>query len=166
MMPGPHAAVSLGIGLLGWWWSRSPVTLPAALAAGTLVDVDHIADYAYYALTQEHRLILPLHGYELAIPLWLVTNHAQERRTATVVVISYLVHLVSDELGNKTKPGTYSLLWRVANGFRLETLSRDPRAGIQGRQEDLDSLNRLTLRIARNLGGARGLLFEHRLRLP
>ena len=147
MMPGRHATVSLGVGLLGWWWSRSPASLPLSLAVGTLVDLDHIADYAWYALVKEHRLILPLHGYELAFPLWWTVKQPLGQRAAIVVVASYLLHLLSDELGNRTKPGTCSLIWRLVNGFRIESLSRDPAAGIQGRREDLDRLKRLASRL-------------------
>jgi len=149
MMPGRHAVMSLGVGLLGWWWSRSPAALPASLAVGTLVDLDHIADYAWYVLRNEHRLILPLHGYELAFPLWWAANRFLGRRAAIAIVTSYALHLLSDELENCTKPGACSLTWRMVKGFRLEALSRDPLAGIQGRQEDLDGLKRLVSRLGR-----------------
>ncbi|MBE9508670.1 MAG: hypothetical protein IMY86_11550 [Chloroflexi bacterium] len=147
MMPGRHATVSLGVGLLGWWWSRSPATLPLSLVVGTLVDLDHVADYLWYALVKEHRLILPLHAYELAFPLWWTVRQHLGQRAAIVVVASYLLHLLSDELENRTKPGACSLIWRLVNGFRIESLSRDPVAGMQGRREDLDRLKRLVSRL-------------------
>ena len=153
MMPGRHAKLSLGVGLLGWWWSRLPAALPLSLVVGTLVDLDHIADYAWHALMQEHRLILPLHSYELAFPLWWIVKQSQGQRVAVVVVASYLLHLVSDELENRTRPGTYSLVWRLINGFRIESLSRDPAAGIQGRQEDVDNLKRVASRLLTVLSG-------------
>ena len=137
MMPKQHAAISLGVGLLGWWWSGKPATLPASLAAGTLIDLDHVADYAWYAATGEHRLLLPLHGYELALPLWWTGARSLGRRAAGAIVLAYILHLVIDEQSNRTKPGTYSLIWRALNQFRLETLSRDPAAGIRGRNDDL-----------------------------
>ena len=146
MMPGRHALISLGVGLLGWRWSKSPVTLPLSVVAGTLVDLDHIVDYVWYAITGEHRLILPLHGYELAPALWWVTRRLLGQRAATSIVTSYVLHLLSDELENHTKPGAYSLTWRTLHGFRIEALSRDPDAGIWGRQEDLERLKLLASR--------------------
>ena len=147
MMPGRHAAASLGVGLFGWWWSRSPATLLASLAVGTLVDLDHIVDYAWYALRDEHRLILPLHGYELTFPLWWAAKRFLGQRAAIVVVASYAIHLISDELENCTKPGAYFLIWRIVNDFQIDALSRDPLAGIQGRQDDLERLKGLVSRI-------------------
>jgi hypothetical protein len=151
MMPERHALVSLGIGLLGWRWSRSVAILPVTLAVGTLVDLDHAADYAWHILSGgEHRLILPLHAYELALPLWWVARRTLGQRAAVAITASYCLHLLSDELENQTKPGTYSLLWRMVNSFRIERLSRDPVAGIQGRQEDVDRLRQLMSRLVRS----------------
>lgn len=146
MMPGPHAAVSLAVGLLGWRRSRALVAIPLSLATGLLIDLDHAADYAWYTWRQEHRLILPLHGYEFALLLWLLVRRCLGSELAAVSTISYLLHLLSDEIGNQTKPGTYVLTWRLLNGFRLECMSRDPAAGIRGRQEDFDKLGRFFAR--------------------
>ena len=143
MMPGRHAVLSFGVGLLGWWWSRKPATLPLSLAAGTLADLDHLVDYCWYALRSEHRLILPLHGYELAPALWWATKRYLGPQAATPVVVLYLLHLLSDELENRTKPGAYSLIWRSVQGFRFSALSRDPLAGTRGRREDLHKLGLL-----------------------
>ena len=143
MKPVKHAKASLVVGLLGWWWSGSGETLPLSLAAGTLIDLDHLVDYAWYTLTRDHRLILPLHGYELAFPLWRLVKMALGQRTATVVTASYVLHLLSDRLENRTKPGTCWLVWRLINSFRIDDLSRDPEAGLQGRQEDLETLQQM-----------------------
>lgn len=143
MMPKQHAALSLGVGLLGWWWSDKPAALPACLAVGVLIDLDHAADYAWYAATGEHRLLLPLHGYELGLPLAWISARRLGPKAAGAVVASYLLHLVIDEQSNQTRPGTYSLLWRARHCFRLENLSRNPAAGIQGRNDDLAALRRV-----------------------
>jgi hypothetical protein len=149
MMPTRHAQVSFSIGLIGWWWSRSSIVLPASLAVGTLVDMDHVTDYAWYAVRGEHRLILPFHGYELAYVLWRTARRLAGQRAAVAIVASYVVHLVSDDLQNRTKPGAYWLVWRVINRFRLDKLSRDPAAGIQGRREDMEGLGRLASKLGR-----------------
>lgn len=137
MMPRQHAALSLGVGLLGLLWSGKPAVVPASLVAGILVDIDHVADYAWYSATGEHRLLLPLHGYELALPLGWLMSRWLGPRAAITVTLAYLLHLITDERCNLTRPGTYSLLWRVRHSFRLDALSRDPKAGIQGRLDDM-----------------------------
>lgn len=137
MMPPQHAALSLGVGLAGGWWSGKPAVVFASLVAGTLVDLDHIADYAWYAATGEHRLLLPLHGYELALPLGWIMARWLGPQAAITITIAYLLHLITDERSNQTRPGTYSLIWRARHRFRLEALSRNPKAGIQGRLDDL-----------------------------
>lgn len=146
MMPKRHALMSIGIGLLGWAWSRSPLTLLASLTVGVFVDLDHVVDYGWYAVSDEHRLVLPLHSYELVPALWWATRRPLGKRAAFSVTLSYLMHLLSDEVENCTRPGAYSFLWRAASGFRFECLSRDPSAAVQGRQEDLAKLGRLLLR--------------------
>ena len=143
MMPKRHALMSLGVGLVGWRYSRSLAALPLSFLVGTLVDLDHIVDYAWYVLRGEHRLILPLHSYELVPVLWLVVKSLQGQRVAVPVVASFVLHLLSDELENHTKPGAYSLVWRAIAGFSFEVLSRRPVNAIQGRRDDLDGLRHL-----------------------
>jgi hypothetical protein len=143
MMPRRHAAISLGVGFLGWWWTKVPAVLPWSLVAGVLVDLDHVVDYGWYTLRGEHRLILPLHGYEVAFALWWTAKRLLGPRAAIPIVASYVLHLLGDERENDTRPGSYSLIWRSLHGFRLSALSHDPPAGIRGRQEDLEKLRRL-----------------------
>jgi hypothetical protein len=143
MMPPQHAVISLGVGLLGWLWSGKPITVPASLVAGVLIDLDHVADYAWYAATGEHRLLLLLHGYELALPLGWISMRWLGPEAASAAVASYLLHLVIDERSNQTRPGTYFLLLRARQRFRLEALSRNPVAANQGRHEDLAALRRI-----------------------
>ena len=143
MMPRRHLMASVGIGLFGWWWSGAAVTLPASVVAGTLADLDHGADYGWYALKGEHRLVVPLHSYELTVPLWWGATRLLGKRAATIILASYLLHLLSDQVENRAEPGAYSLFWRIARGFSFEKLSRDPVAAIQGREDDLYRLRQL-----------------------
>lgn len=143
MMPRHHVLMSLGVGLVGWRYSRSLASLPLSLLAGTLVDLDHIVDYAWYALKGEHRFILPLHSYELVPVLWWVAKSLLGQRVAVPVVASFVLHLLSDELENETEFGAYSLIWRAIAGFSFEVLSQRPVDAIQGRRDDLDRLRHL-----------------------
>ena len=72
MMPRGHTIISLVAGGSVWAATGSPWALPAALAAGVLVDSDHLVDYAELALTMKRRhFFVPLHGYELVVVAFL-----------------------------------------------------------------------------------------------
>lgn len=135
--------ISTVIGMAGWaaTWDRRALTL--AVASGTLPDLDHGADYAWYALTGTHRLLLPLHGYEWLIPLALWSKKRWGMRLAAVVVASYLCHLLADQTENQTKAGGYFWLYRFWNRFSLERISQDPVAGAMGRMEDIEALKKI-----------------------
>jgi hypothetical protein len=144
MMPKQHAAISAGWGALGWAWSGTIAALGSSVLVGVALDFDHAVDYAYYRLSgEQHRLLLPLHAYEWAIPLWLITRFLGGHRLAWATVGSFLLHLLADQWENKTKPGTYFITYRLLKGFRLEALSRDPEAALTGREDDMAALKRL-----------------------
>jgi hypothetical protein len=142
MLTHKHALISAAIGVIGWWRSGDPVTFVAALAAGTLPDVDHVVDYAYLRRYSEHRLILPLHGYEYAL-LGGGLALAAGNLVVQTAVISYLIHLLADQRENQTHPLGYSLLFRAWRRFRIEAISSVPEAAIRGREEDLRLLSNL-----------------------
>ncbi len=147
MLTHKHAFISVAVGAVGWWATGSPLTtLPltgaAALLAGTLPDVDHIADYLYFNQTGEHRLILPLHGYEYAI-LGGGAALLSGNPVAIVATLSYLIHLLADQMENRTHKLGYSLLFRARHRFRIEAISTMPEAAIRGREADLELLRNL-----------------------
>lgn len=142
MLPHKHLLISAAVGALGWWGTGEPTASLAALAAGVLPDLDHIVDYAYYGWRGEHRLILPLHGYEyagLAAAVALMTND----KIVGVAAISYLIHLLADQAENRTRIGGYFLCFRAWNRFRLEAISTMPDAAMRGRMDDMEMLKNL-----------------------
>jgi hypothetical protein len=145
MLPHKHLAISTAIGAVAWWHLGTPNALGVALAAGVLPDLDHAVDYAYYHWRGEHRLILPLHGYEYAI-VAAALAFAQQDPIIGVATISYLIHLLADQAENRTKRLGYSLLYRAWYGFRLSRISTVPEAAARGREDDLQMLRRLPQR--------------------
>lgn len=140
MLPHRHLILSSFVGLSGWITTRDRRALPLAIGSGTLPDLDHGADYLWFALRKEHRLILPLHGYEWLIPLWLWSRRRWGTRLAAVVTISYLVHLLADQYENQTRAPGYFFCFRFLHSFHLASISRNPIAGINGRVEDLEKI--------------------------
>jgi hypothetical protein len=145
MQPQKHAVLAFAVGGIGWWRTGQPAALVAALAAGLLPDVDHIADYSYWHWRGEHRLILPLHGYELAL-IGAVAAWRKGDKILGVAALSYLLHLLADQLENHTHALGYSLLFRFWHRFRIEQISTMPESAIRGRMADIDSLKGLLQR--------------------
>jgi hypothetical protein len=146
MLPQKHALISTAIGAIGWWKTRDFGACIAAIAAGVLPDVDHIVDYSYYRWHGRHQLILPLHGYEYAI-LSAIAALLTRNRILGVATISYMVHLLADQMENHTHRLGYSLLYRIRHRFRIEEISTVPEAAARGREEDMRSLQALLRRL-------------------
>jgi hypothetical protein len=146
MVPQKHALISTAIGAIGWWQTGDIRVCIAAITAGVLPDADHIVDYSYYRWRGRHRLILPLHGYEYAvlsaIAALLTYNHI-----LGVATISYMVHLLADQLENHTHRLGYSVLYRIRHRFRIEEISTVPDAAARGREEDMRALQTLLRRL-------------------
>jgi hypothetical protein len=137
MLPHKHAIISATIGAIGWWTTGEPAACGAALATGVLPDVDHIIDYSYYRWRGDHRLILPLHGYEFALLGTVIALLAGDKILG-IAVLSYFIHLLADQSENRTRKLGYSLFIRAWYRFRVEEISTVPEAAIRGRMEDMD----------------------------
>lgn len=146
MLPHKHVAISTLVGAVAWWQFGSPTALGVALASGVLPDLDHAVDYAYYHWRGEHRLILPLHGYEYAIAAAALA-WVQQNPIVGVAAVSYLIHLLADQTENSTKRLGYSLLFRAWHSFRLDRISTVPEAAARGREDDLRMLRKLPQRL-------------------
>ena len=145
MLPHKHVIISATVGAAAWLASGQPVSFPLAVAAGVLPDVDHIADYAYFRRYGVHRLIMPLHAYELAL-LGAGLTLLGGNLIVAVVTLSYLIHLFADQLENQTHRLGYSLFFRARHRFRVQEISTVPEAAIRGREADMRLLRRLLQR--------------------
>ena len=145
MLPHKHAIISAAVGAAGWWATGEPAAGVAALATGVLPDIDHLIDYLYYRWRGDHRLILPLHGYEFALAGAVVALR-DGNKILGVAIISYLIHLWADQFENQTHRLGYSLLFRAWYRFRIEDISTVPEAAMRGRLEDMNLLKGLLSR--------------------
>jgi hypothetical protein len=146
MLPHKHAIISTAIGAIGWWMTKDIKAGVAAVAAGVLPDLDHIADYVYYRARGTHRLILPLHGYEYAV-FGAIAALRADSRILGIAALSYLVHLLADQMENRTHPLGYFVLFRVWRRFRIEDISSVPEYAALGREEDMRLLTSLFHRL-------------------
>lgn len=121
MLPQRHLAASLGIGAGMWALTGNPLTLPAAVATGALIDGDHFPEYvAALVFGRRPRVVLLAHAWEwaaLGLPLLvLLGGHP----VALAAWLGLLSHLVLDQVGNREQvpPLFYFLTWRAWRRFR------------------------------------------------
>ena len=67
-----------------------------------------------------------------------------------MITISYLAHLLADQVENQTRLPGYFFFYRAIKGFLLSEISRNPIDGANGRLEDMAKLKRLVNRIGIN----------------
>jgi hypothetical protein len=110
-----------------------PYTLPVAIAAGVLVDADHLIDTLDKRDGDTNLKIhmwRPFHAWEyvavglaLFLTLW---NHP----LFLAFLLGYTSHLVLDNITNVVHPLAYSIIFRASRGFRRRRLTPhlfDPR---------------------------------------
>lgn len=144
--PRTHVLSSLPLAYLishRWGWAGAL----GALAAGVMIDGDHLVDYAWTRISRErNHFLAPLHGWEVALGLTLLASkarrlaerqavpgrwlgHTREQAGTPQLVAAALtgaslgmwLHLALDVLGNRPKHvGVYSLAYRARHGFRRE----------------------------------------------
>jgi hypothetical protein len=119
--PYQHAMVSAVLAAGTYAITRRPLAAAGAFAAGTLIDADHLVDYAVCKLTKTRVwLILPLHGWEFA---GLAAIAAIRRPLLVPALVSYLIHLAMDQVFNGLgQPFAYSVLWRAFHRFHVPRL--------------------------------------------
>ena len=114
----PHTAASGAVGLAVWAATGEVGTLPVALAAGVLPDLDHLFDYYNWYIRRDHRrLFLLLHGWEyLAAGIAVYVAYLSEP-WLLAALLGYATQIGGDQLFNRQRAFTYSLAARAALRF-------------------------------------------------
>ncbi len=123
MGPIGHTAISLGIGAGAWAATGEPLAVPVAVAAGVLIDSDHVPEYLHWFVSKERRyMIVPFHAWEYAliglVTLALFWNHP----LFFAALLGHLGHLFTDQLANHTRPMAYSIIYRIYRRFDYDSL--------------------------------------------
>ena len=124
MGPIGHTVVSTGVGVGVWAATGSPFAVPAAAAAGVLVDADHLLDYyLWYGRNDKRRLFVLLHAWEFAVAGLALVAAFGGGPILWAAVLGYLSHVVGDHVANHpTHPLAYSLGYRIYAKFDLPRL--------------------------------------------
>ena len=147
-------AISAVLGLavapwLGWQGALG------CLLGGTLIDVDHVADFVaerggwegreaferHFYDNRMRRLVLVLHGFDLLLAAGLLLlwrgAHAALAAGLWGAWLGGTVHLLCDWWWNPLRPGGYFFLYRARYGFRAERLLDPVRVERQRAQLEL-----------------------------
>ena len=101
--------------------------MPTAIAAGVLIDADHLVDYyLWFKKGDARRLYLILHTWELSA-VGLVALAFWSHPLLLAAILAHLGHLVGDFVANRPKNIlTYSLLYRAVLRFDRDRLIEPP----------------------------------------
>jgi len=136
-----HLALSLLVGLIVFKiWGRPIFSFAAAIAAGFLIDADHLVDYFLAfgwkfnffhfiegrQFLESDKLYLPLHGWEFVIVLIVITiifKNKIFKSVALALGLSLFLHLTADTFWNHGLMfRSYSIIYRAKNNFEVEKL--------------------------------------------
>lgn len=125
MAPQGHAIISAGIGVVIWAFTRSVTAGATAVAVGVFMDLDHLLDYYFWLWKEKRRYLwLVLHGYELIVPMFLVSWLSGWNPIILAATLAHLGHLVTDQFTNNPPTFTYFLSYRFAKRFRARELMK------------------------------------------
>ena len=136
-----HFLLALLSGLLaGYYFRERLVSILAGIAAGFLIDLDHVLEYLlvfkgrfnfqYFFegrqfLTSE-QLHLWFHAWELAplllIIAWLFRRQRVVKIIAVTMAFAGAVHLATDLVINQVPPKFYLLSYRASQDFQMKNL--------------------------------------------
>ena len=114
----------MGIGAGIWSTTGSPLAVPASVAAGVLVDLDHISDF--FEPREEGRLRYMLrffHAWEYFLMALVVLLAFSQHPLFLAAVLGYLSHLALDQFTNRSHPLAYFILFRASRRFERRQLT-------------------------------------------
>ncbi len=122
MGPVVHTGVSVAIGGAVWAATGEPLSIPVALSAGALNDVDHLLDhYNWYFRRNPSRFLSVFHAWEYIVIGSVVLAFAWHP-LLLAGVLAHFSHLVIDSAFNKVHRAAYLLSFRAAKRFRTRDL--------------------------------------------
>jgi hypothetical protein len=142
MKPIAHIAASLSISACIWYFTKSLTASVLSFAAGAMIDLDHIIDYAmnfgWKSLTLNNvykaslltnqkkeggfkKIHLFFHADELVILFWtiyLFTNNL----CLLAIALGYSAHIIMDYASNGLYPFSYLFICRAIKNFDRDKL--------------------------------------------
>ena len=109
---------TLGIGGSVWAATKSPLAVPAALASGVLIDVDHALDFFNWYVRKDARFsLLAFHAWEFALVGLVLILALWSHPVLLAAAIGYAGHIATDHIANRLHPFAYFLSYRLLHRF-------------------------------------------------
>lgn len=137
-----HAIVTVPLSLAIWQATGNFYYFLMCLFLGVFVDVDHVFDYIrenkHFSMRgmfiksykgQFKKLTVIFHCWEFIPLAWVVGYFLNNFQFSVVFTLAYLAHMIPDQLMNNTRPWGYSLIYRIAVGFKMKKLFDTPKGG-------------------------------------
>lgn len=110
--------------------TNSPEIALLSFASGSLIDLDHLIDYGLgkgekkgleflkpHFYEKQSKIHCFLHSYEIIIALLIICSLFNYNSLGIWVSLSYLVHIIVDQIAYKHQPLFYSLIYRIKHKF-------------------------------------------------
>ena len=145
MKPLNHLIMSSVVGFASYWVTDSVTIALTTVGTGVIIDCDHLCDYTYYLINKKKglrsfnvkeflesdymaktkKVIVPLHSYELLLPIWFLGIFFNLIPLAFWITFSFLAHVIADQIAYRTHPLAYFLIFRVVVRFKNDSVCRD-----------------------------------------
>lgn len=135
MKPQVHLIVSLILSLIFYYFSHSIFAASFVLAAGFLIDLDHLPDYWLYRrrfvinkdfFTDYHmklgRIFIVFHSIELWLVFIILLIGFGHYVIALAAILGFGLHIIMDFSTNGVHALGYFFVFRLLNGFRAERI--------------------------------------------
>lgn len=147
-----HIVTSAALSGLLYALLRSWPMSVACMAAGVLVDLDHVMDYVVqYGFKPDlkfflssfpegkyRRIFILLHGWEWVLAVTAAAWHAGWPPVASGVLAGYSLHMIFDQFVNHPDSWGYFLVWRLRHKFVATSIFRKHWPPNQERGETAD----------------------------
>lgn len=128
----------------------------SAAATGVLIDGDHLIDYLIFNgrldknvfgklfsgdhFQESRRLYLPLHSYELLVPIWIVGPLFNHVLLSAWISVSFVTHLILDQTTYAPRALTYFAIYRAINSFDLTVLNPASLIGLNSKSMSIGTI--------------------------
>jgi hypothetical protein len=128
-----HALITVPVAAGTYYFTGSWFYTAISVFLGFLVDFDHVFDYIREEkrfnfkdmfiksyLGDFKKLYVVFHAFEYIPIVWIIAFFINNYTFAIVFTVSYLAHMIPDQLTNNVKPFGYFFIYRLIKNFSMK----------------------------------------------
>jgi len=133
-----HITISFSVSAVLYFIFRSNLLALSSFLFGIFIDLDHFFEYfseygfnvnvkRFFQAAENYsvkKTFLFLHSWEIFLVFSLIVFILPANNILFGIVVSYAFHLIFDQVGNLSRPLSYSLIYRWKEGFLTENIWR------------------------------------------